>query len=437
MSKGPRPAEANPLRTAAFRGLWLSNAAGDAALMVAMFTTSLVLTLWLHAPAFVVGLVQPLSNAGALIFGLVVGVFVDRWGQRRTMYAAVWARLLGYSLPVFAWALGWLHPWQLLLAVFVASVADTFFRAAQSSLLPVLVGRKGVPDAAAALQASDQVVQLAAPVGAGLLTKLVPAPLVLALSAVGQLFSLLGLRALPADQAHAPDHQHQRILPAIREGLGFFARTPLLAAVMLAAMTNNFAAGLYASAETVFVLRVLGMDPVVFGLLMSVSAVGGILGALLAPRLGRRWGPLRTLFCGATLMPINFALIPLAALWPQAQVAIVGISFVLFGLSLGCFGVSSAGLSAQLTPSRLMARVSSTRRTFTQGAVVLGGLLSAVLSQAFGTLVPLIAAAAISALQFIPLLRVGVPRRGAPSQAELEAALEESEGEAGEAGEVR
>lgn len=425
MAQQPEAAPAHPLKNPAFRGLWLSNAAGDAALMVALFTTSLVLTLWLHAPALVVGLVQPLSNAGALIFGLVVGVLVDRWGQRRTMYAAVCARLLGYSLPVIAWALGWLHPWHLLLAVFVASVADTFFTAAQSSLLPQLVGRRGVPDAAGTLQASDQVVQLAAPAGAAFLTKLAPAPLVLALSAVGQLLALMGLRALPRDAERQPRHQHQRILPAIREGLGYLGRTPLLAAVTLAAVTNNFAAGLYASAETVFILRVLGMDPVVFGLLISVSAVGGILGALLAPRLGRRWGPLRTLFCGATLMPINFALIPLAALWPQAQVPIIGTSFVLFGLSLGFFGVSSAGLTAELTPSRLMARVSSTRRTFTQGSVVLGGVLSAVLSQAVGTLVPLLAAAAVSALQLIPLARVGVPRRGEPSAQELRSAVGE------------
>lgn len=399
--------------------------AGDAALMVALFTTSLVLTLFLHAPALVVGLVQPLSNAGALLFGLVVGVYVDRWGQRRTMRAAVLARLAAYSLPVCAWAAGWLHPWQLLLAVFVASVAETFFRAAQASLLPLLVGREGVPDASGALQASSQVVQLAAPTGAALLAKLVPSPLVLALSAVGQLFALLGLRALPPDAQRAPGHQHQRLLPAIREGLSFFARTPLLAAVMMAAMTNNFAAGLYASAESVFVLRVLGMDPVIFGLLTAVAAVGGILGSLLAPALGRRWGPLRTLFVGACLMPVNFALLPLAAVWPQAQVPLIGGSFILFGLSLGFFGVSSVGLTAQLTPPRLMARVSSTRRTFTQGTIVLGGILSAVLAQAFGALVPVALAAGIALLQLIPLLRVGIPRRGHASEAELAAERDE------------
>jgi MFS family permease len=76
-----------------------------------------------------------------------------------------------------------------------------------------------------------------------------------------------------------------------------------------------------------------------------------------------------------------------------------------FGVCIGLFGVSSAVLTARLTPKKLLARVSSTRRTFTQGATVVGGILGAVASQAFGALVPLIIAVVVAASQTIPLFR--------------------------------
>lgn len=402
-----------------FRGLWLATGAGDAARMVALFATSVILAVDLHASAFVVGLVLPLSSAGALTFGLVAGALSDRWGARPTLIGSAWVRLAAYALPFGCWATGWLAPWQLLVSVFAASVADVFFSAGHNTALPLVVGRERVADAAGTLQATDQVIQLVGPSAGGALIKWIPAPILLAASAVGQLLALLGLRRVPAQ---ARQHKDERLglWRSVGEGLRFIGNTRTVLALTLTSGINNSAAGIYTAVEAVYILRVLGFSATAYGVLMSISAVGGVLGALIGARLGRRLGPLRAVFVAACCMPVNFALMPIASLMPGAgKFIVVAVSWVMFSASIGVYAVNQSGNTARLTPVRLMGRVSSARRVATQGAVVLGGLLGAALSQAIGALWPLWISTGIAVIQLVPLLMIRVPMRRDLTEQEL------------------
>jgi MFS family permease len=393
----------------AFRGLWLATAAGDAARQVALFATSVILTVTLGASAFEVGLASPLSNTGALLFGLVAGTLVDRWGSRRTLLGGVWVRFVAYAIPLLAWWTSWLAGWQLLACVLLASIADTFYSAAHSSVLPGVVGRARVADGSAHLQATNQVISLLGPSLAGAAVKWVAAPVLLAVSALGQLVAAFGLRRIPRDQPASATHRREGFRESVITGLRFLVRSRWIGAIALGASLNNAAAGFLMSAEAVFLLRDLGFSTLAYGLVTATSGVGGIFGAIIAPKLGRSVGPFRTLLTGASLIPISLALLPFSGLAVQLghgwAIACSTVSMFGFGVCIGLFGVSSAGLTARLTPKKLLARVSSTRRTFTQGATVVGGILGAVASQAFGALVPLIIAVVVAASQTIPLFR--------------------------------
>ena len=405
----------------AFRGLWMANAVEHAGHAVAMFAASVAMITVLDAGETEAGLVAPLSSAGPLLFGLVAGVAVDRWGRRRTMFAMTWVRAAAYGWGAAAFCLGWLAAWQLLAVLVVVSIADSFFAAAQTSMLPRLVGRPRIPDAASSLMATDQVISLVGPAASGQLVKLLPAPAVLAVSALTQLAAAVGLARLPVDDPPPAKKDRQPVREAIVEGWRFMTGHRLLLAMVLSTATNNFAAGLYQAAESWFILKELALDPAVFGAIWSVSAVGGIAGAVVAPRLGRAIGPLRAMLLAGLLMPVNFALIPLTALWPQLAVPAIGVSFTLFGLALGLMSVNGTALFTQLTPDAMLSRFSATRRTITQGMFVAGGLLGAVLLTLIGAVPTLWTAVAVALLQSVFLLRMGVPRRGGPLPAELPA----------------
>lgn len=405
------------LRT--FRGLWLANASVNAGHSIAVFAVSVAMITVLGATPFEAGLVAPLSHLGPLIFGLFAGVLVDRWGPRRTMLLTTWGRAAVYVCAVGSYLLGWLSPWQLLGVVLVVSVADVFFMASHTAVLPRLVGRGRIPDAASSLMATDQVISLVGPAAGGQLVRWLPAPALLAVSAVTQVVAAFGLLRLPRDLPATPKADREPMRAAIASGLRFVSGHRLLCALILATATNNFAAGFYQAAESWYLLRELAIGPAVLGALWSASAVGGITGAVVAPRLGRAIGPLRAVLLAGFLMPVNFALIPLSSLWPGYAVVSIGVSFTLFGLCLGVMSVNGSATVIALTPDDLLARVSSSRRMITQGAMVVGGLLGAVALASIGAVPTLWIAVVIAASQGVFLLRVGVPRRGAPRPDEL------------------
>lgn len=405
-----------------FRWLWFANASTTVARSLGVFAISVTLVNVVGASAFQVGLAAPLSSLGPLLCGLFAGVVVDRWGNRRVMIVTTWGRMAAYAGAVAAYVTGWLGPWHLLVVIFLVSVADVFFMSAHTSILPRIVGRARIPAATSSLMASDQIIALAGPAAGGQLVRLFPAPLVLAVSVIGQLSALVGLKNIPHDANRVSGQEaspRQRVREAIVDGAKFMARNRLLLAVILTTATNTCAAGVYQAAQSWFILKDLDIEPAVFGAIWSVSAVGGITGALIAPRLGSAWGPLRAMFFASLLMPMNFALIPLAALWPHLAVWSIGLSFTLFGLALGVLSVNSATLVVALTPDTYLARVAATRRTVTQGAMLLGGLVGALLLAWVGAVPSLWVAVAIATGQGIFLVRVGVLRRGSPTEAEL------------------
>ena len=241
-----------------------------------MFTISVAMINVLGASPFEAGLAAPLGSAGPLLFGLFAGVLVDRWGQRRTMLGATWVRMLAYGWAVAAFALGWLAAWQMLVVILVISVADVFSMAAHTSVLPKVVGRDRVSDAVSSLMATDQVLALTAPALGGQLVRLLPAPIVLAVSAIGQGIAGFGLRKLPPDAVPVEGKPRIPMGEAIRDGLRFMTQHQLLLALMLTTATNNAAAGVYTAAQSWFVLKDLRMPPELFGLVWSISAIGGI-----------------------------------------------------------------------------------------------------------------------------------------------------------------
>lgn len=406
-------------RSGDFRRVWVSNTCLSISQAIATFAASVGMINVLDASPFEAGLIAPLNSIGPLMFGLFAGVAVDRIGRRRTLIGTSWIRAGLYSILVLLFVIGYLSPWQVLLVLGIIGLTETFSRAAQTSIIPNIVGRENVGDAAGSLMASEQVVALVGPAAGGLLVRLIPAPLAFAVSATAQFVSGASLIKVRKDPRPDPNEAWPKVSSAIKEGWAFLVRHKLLLALVLTTSVNNAAAGLYQAAESWFILKDLGIAPELFGIVWSLSAVGGVVGAVVAPGLGRRIGPLRAMFVASLLVPINFAIIPLSVLAPEMALVNIWISFTLFGITLGMLSVNSSSVIAMITPDELMARVSSTRRAITQGMLLLAGVVGATLLATVGALVTLWMAVGVALLQCVFLLRAGVPRRGVPSAEEL------------------
>jgi MFS family permease len=199
-----------PLKRPRIASIWaglLVSATGDQFYQIAL--------VWLAA-----GLVG--SEAGYLtaaqgfavtVVGLLSGVLVDRWDNRRTMMAAEFIRLLALvSVPLLFLA-GALAIWQLYLVAIVTAAARTFYQPALQASLPVLV-----PDAETRLATNgllDGTRRFARILGAGMIgtvALLVPTEFFFVIAAATCLVPILAVAPLKAAFGHTP--------PALRTAKG-------------------------------------------------------------------------------------------------------------------------------------------------------------------------------------------------------------------------
>jgi MFS family permease len=162
-----------------------------------------------------------------------------------------------------------------------------------------------------------------------------------------------------------------------------------------------------------FAQEKLGLDAVGFGLLFSGSAVGGVLGCLVAARVTRVVGTARVTVWTMVASALAYLVFGLSS-----DPWLAGVMFGLVGFLTVVFNVILGSLRQALTPDRLLGRVISAFRLFSYGTVPLGSLLGGVLARSFGLRAPFVGAGVV-----IPLAAVlCLPAVNARTLAEARAA---------------
>src|SRR5262249_23059530 len=124
--------------------------------------------------------------------------------------------------------------------------------------------------------------------------------------------------------------------------------------------------------------------PGLLGIILSAGAVGGLLGAFGAPRLGRRIGLGPSFMLGAVLFPLPLVLVP-AAGGPRPLVLAMLLGARLFSaLGVMVLDVNGNSIGAALTPDSLRARVSGAFGVINYGVRPVGTLLAGALAAWLG-----------------------------------------------------
>jgi Na+/melibiose symporter-like transporter len=293
-----------------------------------------------------------------LLFGLVSGALLDRWDRRRVMWmvdAGRFAVVAGLAAAVLADEASI----ALLAAVgFLLGSGQTLVDTGAQSILPALVSR----DAQRLQRANGRMVgarvvaqELAGPPAGGFLFSLA-AWVPFAVDALsfaagsGLVASIRGRFGPPAD----PDPRGRRttLRTEIGEGLRWLAAHRVLRATAAMVSVVNLLASAGAAVMVLFAQEELGLDAIGFGLLLSGSAVGGVLGSLVAARVARVVGPARVAvwtMVGSALAYLVFGL--------SSDPWLAGVMFGLVGFLTVIFNVILGSLRQALTSDRLLGRV--------------------------------------------------------------------------------
>ncbi|MEU5690388.1 MFS transporter [Actinosynnema sp. NPDC020468] len=361
--------------------------AADSVSLVGTYVTTLALQVLavtqLRASATELGVLGAARWLPYLLFGLVVGVLVDRHRRRPVLVGADLARAVLLGLIPLSAAVGLLGMPVLIVLVAAYGALSLVHDAAHQSFLPSLVPTAVLTEANARLEQTRSVAQTAGPLIAGWLVAAVGAPVAILVDAVSYLISgrvLAGLRT-PERTGRAPSRHLRRELV---EGLSWVYRHRVLAPLAITSHAWFLCTGMVGTVSTYFVLDGLGFDAVALGATYALGGVGGVLGASLALPATRRFGAGPIMVVGRWLTPAAYALIPSATSGAVGLVLLCGAQF-LFGFSIGLDGPAEMGYRQAVTPDRLQGRMNATMRSLNRGMIVIGAPLGGVLADALGS----------------------------------------------------
>jgi predicted MFS family arabinose efflux permease len=358
-----------------FRLVWFGQTMSDFGNGISQLAYPLLMLAITGSPA-AAGMLAATRALPYLFLGLIAGALVDRWDRRRTMIVCDLIRAINMATIPAALVLGVLTPVHLFVTGFVGGVCYVFFSAAEGTCLPNLVPKSQLAMAVSAQQTTQSAVGVvAAPIGGALLQVSRGLPfLVDALSFLGSAICLSFVRSRfrsdPGDEQQAP---RGSLRAEVATGIRWLWNHGALRLITVTAAGLQVAisgVGLVA----IVMARDLGASAAVIGVLFSALGIGGVIGALLAPRL-QRW--------------LGFGGLLLAVLWLQAalwvlmafsgSLIVIGVVLALFTISMPCFGVAALSYQLQITPDHLLGRVGTALHLLIWAATPVGAAAAGVL----------------------------------------------------------
>jgi MFS family permease len=401
-----------------FAVLWsgaLVSEMGDAVTLLALPLTAILV---LHAGALAVGLLRALGTAAFLLIALPAGVFVDRHRKRPLMIGADLGRMLLIgSIPAAA-ALGWLTFWQLCGVALGTGLLSVAFDVSYQSFVPFLVSRDQVADANSKMGLPSSFASVIGPNLAGGLVALAGAARAMGFDAASFAVSATSVSLLRTREPVPEPAAARHVRAEIAEGLRYVLGHRVLRRIAACTATANLFGSIQGSILVLFMLHDLHQTPSRIGLALSLGSLGGVLGGLIAPRLGRRVGTARLLWISKVSVGWVVLAIPLAQ--PRWGLPMVAAGLFVSSVSATLYNVAQVSYRQSVTPVRLLGRMNASIRWIIWGTLPLGALTGGWLGEAAGLRAAMAVGAAGSWLAVLwivasPLIRqreIPVPEPG-------------------------
>jgi MFS family permease len=373
------------LRNVDFRRFWTGQTISVFGDQVSFLALPLAAVLVLDASAAEMGLLGAANLIPHLLLSLPVGVWVDRLPhRRRVMIAADIGRALLLGSVPLAYALGVLTIGQLYLVAFLTGCLTVFFDISYSTVfVSVTPGRRYV-EANSLLHGSRSLSNVGGPALAGGLVQLLSAPAALLADAISFLGSAFFLGRVRAREPELEPEADGRIRARIASGFRFIFASPILRASLAGVATINFFNYMFWALFVLFATRTLDVKPGQLGTVLAAAGIGGVIGALIAGRLGRRIGVGPAYVLGCALFPAPLLLVPLAG---GPHFLVVAMLFTAeFASSIGVMilDINGNSISTAITPDRVRGRVAGANRFVNYGVRPLGSLAGGFLGAAIG-----------------------------------------------------
>jgi MFS family permease len=383
---GSRRPEVGLWRNADFVKFWLGMNVSFLGTQVSSLAYPLTAVLVLHADTAEMGWLRATGTAASFLVGPFAGVVADRVRRRPVIIASdLGSALLAASIPA-AFFLGALGMGQLYVVQFLAGALSICSEVALMAYLPVLVRREQLVRANSQLQASSAAVSIAGPGLAGVLVQVLSAPLVIVFDAASFVLAAVctALIRTPEPAHEEAAHTGRGVWAQIGEGLRFVYGHDLLRPLAQGIALHFLFVNVVYTLLVIYAVRELGIGPALLGVVFAALGPGFLVGALLAPRAARRFGPGRVMTYAPLLTVAGLSLVPLARGPEACVVVMLAAAHFLTACGIQLHGINMVSLRQAVTPQRLQGRMSASFRYVNLLGACLGALAAGALAERVG-----------------------------------------------------
>jgi MFS family permease len=318
----------------------------------------------LNASPLQLSLLGASSMAPAFGLGLFAGAWVDRVPRKPLMIACDLIRAAVLLIIPLLWWLDQLSMLTLYLVVAAISICSVVFDIAYRSILPSIVKPDELLDGNSRLTGSGSVAEAASFSLGGWLVQLLTAPGAVVINAITFLWSARWLRRITLDERARPKDQH----------------APILLYSLLMELSFNMFGAIF----LLFVVRELGFEPGVLGVIFALGGLAAIGGAAIAGRVTSALGFRRTIVVMTVLMAIGQGSVALATGVTVFAVVVLIVQQFLVDGPYTVVDINTATIRQLAASEQWQGRINSSVRVLEFGGGLIGTIAAGVIAESIG-----------------------------------------------------
>jgi MFS family permease len=363
-----------------FWKFWAGQTISNLGTSVTLFALPLLI-FKLTGSALNLGLMSAAEMTPYLLFGLILGAWVDRVDRRRLMISADIGRAaLIASIPLMA-EFGELRTWWIYVVGFLLATLTICFDSSQFAAIPSLVETDDLVTANGRIQASFAAAWVVGPLLGGTLIAWTSLEAVFYIDAISFILSACSLGLIRRQFNAPPDESTSStsLRQDIAEGLRYVLGHPILRNISIMMAMINFVGASITAQLVLFAHDQLGATDKQTAWLYAANALGVVACSISAGALRKRWS-FSTVALGALI--ISGALTVVFALMTSYWLAmpVIALSFG-FGT---LFNINTASLRQAIVPNHMLGRVVSIASVLAFSAIPLGALVGGFAIERFG-----------------------------------------------------
>jgi MFS family permease len=315
-----------------------------------------------------------------LLFAIPIGTLVDRLDRRYILAGTNLLRSAVVGALAFTIAADLVTIHFLILAAFIIGTCEVASDTTAQSLIPQILEEKYFEKANSRLQISETVVQgfIGAPLSGFLYALAIYIPFFF--NSVGYIISAILALSMPIHFLQDVRKEERKAEPKhfvadMKFGISYLYNHKLLRRLVLTTSLIGVCYSMATATIVLFMVRELDLPEPLFGLVLTIQGIGGLVGAVVAPHASKRFGRARVMTFGIFSSSV---LILLQGFAPNIYLFVGLATFGAFTISQ--WNILLMSTYQSLIPNEIYGRIHGTRRTLVWGMMPIGSVMGGLLA---------------------------------------------------------